>query len=74
MVSVTYDPEAKAMYVRLEDQNVSVFKTIYVGEGKYLDVSESNKPVGLEIIFPESMSKDAIEALMKPKSQIELIQ
>ena len=74
MVSVTYDPEAKAMYVRYEDQNVRVFKTIYLGEGKYLDVSESNKPVGPEIISPESMSKDAIEALMEPKSQIELIQ
>jgi uncharacterized protein YuzE len=73
MVSVSYDPEAKTLYLKLTDYRVA--KTIPVGEGKYLDVAESGKAVGLEIIFPKSIPEEAINAIIGLKEeQIKLLQ
>lgn len=72
MVSVTYDPEAKALYFKLADQKP--VKTIPMGEGKYIDVAESGKAVGLEIIFPSSLTEEAINAIKLQKEEIKLLQ
>ena len=76
MALVTYDPDAKAMYVTLDDttkKKVHVAKTIPLGEGKYLDVTEENEPVGLEIILPREIPEEALDAIInRGKSKIEL--
>jgi len=73
MVSVSYDPEVKALYLKLNDYRVA--KTIPIGEGKYLDVAESGKAVGLEIIFPKSTPEEAINAIMGlEEREIKLLQ
>jgi uncharacterized protein YuzE len=71
MVLVTYAPEAKALYVKLNDSRI--VKTISVGEGKNLDVAESGKTVGLEVIFPSSMPQEAINAIVASREQITVI-
>jgi uncharacterized protein YuzE len=73
MVLVSYDPEGKTLYLKLNEYCVA--KTIPLGEGKYLDVAESGKAVGLEIIFPKSMPEEAINAIMGLKEdEIKLLQ
>ena len=62
MVSLSYDPEVKALYIQISDQSVA--KTIPLGQGNYMDVSESGKAIGLEIIFPRSTPQEAIDAIM----------
>lgn len=71
MASVTFDPDANAMYVSLEKKKVRIAKTIPLGEGKYLDVTEKNEPVGLEIILPRKVPEEAVDAIVnKGKSKI----
>jgi uncharacterized protein YuzE len=73
MVSVSYDPEGKTLYLKFTDYRVA--KTIPIGEGKYMDVAESGKAVGLEIIFPKSILEEAINAIIGLKEeQIRLLQ
>lgn len=73
MALVTYDPDAKTMYISLDKKKVRVAKTIPLGEGKYLDVTETNEPIGLEIILPREMPADAVDAIVnRGKSKIEL--
>ena len=44
MVSVTYDESGKSLYIDLE-KGLKISKTIPMGEGKYMDVSEETKPL-----------------------------
>lgn len=72
MVLVTYDPDAKALYVKINDERV--VKTLPLGEGTYFDVSEDGEAVGLEIVFPRSTPQEVIDAIVKSKRQaIELL-
>jgi hypothetical protein len=49
-------------------------KTIPLGEGEYLDVAEANEPIGLEIILPREIPKEAIDAIVNnSKSRIEVL-
>ena len=62
MASVTYDPDAKALYVKV-DEGKSV-NSVPLGEGAYLDVSEDGKILGLEIIFPRLTPQERIDAII----------
>ena len=74
MALVTFDPDAKAMYISLNDRKAIVAKTIPLGEGKYLDVTDANEPVGLEIILPSEIPKEAIDAIVnRSKSTIQVL-
>jgi len=71
MASVTFDPEVKALYVRfLEDARIA--QTIPLGQGKYLDVTETGDMVGLEIIFASSTPQEALDAIINSKQLVEL--
>ena len=73
MVLVTYNPEGKTLYLKLNDYRVT--KTIPLGKGQYLDVAQSGKAVGLEIIFPKSIPEEAVNAIIGLKEeQIKLLQ
>jgi uncharacterized protein YuzE len=71
MASVTYDPDAKALYVKVTDGRVT--NTIPLGEGWHLDVSGDGKAIGLEIIFPRSTPQEAIDAIINSGKAIELL-
>ena len=74
MVSVSYDPQSKALYIEITSGQ-RVAKTIPLGQGSYIDVSESGKALGLEIIFPRSTPQEAIDAIMEVEEKhIKLLQ
>lgn len=77
MVSISYDPKAKAFYIQFIE-NEKVVKTIPIGEGHLIlmDISQSGKAIGLEIIFPESTPKEAIDAIigLKEEKIVKLLQ
>jgi uncharacterized protein YuzE len=73
MVSVAFDPEVKALYVRiLEGKRIA--DTLPLGQGKYMDITETGEFVGLEVIFPSSTPQEAIDAIINSerKGMIEL--
>jgi uncharacterized protein YuzE len=69
LVSVTFDPKAKALYIQIIEDAKPV-ETIPMGQGKYMDISESGKTVGLEIIFPSSTPQEAFNAIIKTEEAI----
>jgi uncharacterized protein YuzE len=71
MVSVTFDPEVKALYVRVLE-NARIAQTIPLGQGKYVDVTETGELVGLEIIFASSTPQEALDAIINSKQLVEL--
>jgi uncharacterized protein YuzE len=71
LVSVTFDPKVKALYMRvLEDARIA--QTIPLGQGKYVDVTETGELVGLEIIFASSTPQEALDAIINSKQLVEL--
>ncbi len=74
MVSVTYDPEAKAVYIELDKKGRRVMKTIPLGGDRYLDVDDSGKAIGLEIIFRQDLPQEAIDAIIGAEEAIAVLQ
>ena len=73
MVSVTFDPEANALYFKFGDQKP--VKTIPMGEGKYVDIAQNGEAVGVEVIFPSSSAvAEAVNAFILQKEQIKILQ
>jgi uncharacterized protein YuzE len=62
VVSVTYDESGKSLYIDLE-KGLKISKTIPMGEGKYMDVSEDDQAIGLEIIFAKSTPDEVLNAI-----------
>jgi hypothetical protein len=63
------------MYISLEDDKKSrIAKTIPMGEGKYIDVTESNEPVGLEIILPRDVAGEVVDAIVNKSKSIKVLQ
>jgi uncharacterized protein YuzE len=62
MVSITFDREAKALYVKVHKGRPA--KTIPMGKGFFMDISKDGKAIGLEIVFAESASQEAIDAII----------
>lgn len=65
MVLAEFDPDANALYVRLVDNSdKKIVKTIPLSDGSYLDVTEDNQPVGIELILPaESLTVETTRIL-----------
>jgi uncharacterized protein YuzE len=73
MVSVTFDPEVKTLYIRiLEGRKIAA--TLPVREGWYMDITDTGECVGFEAIFPSSTPQEAIDAIINTerKGVIEL--
>lgn len=79
MASVSYDPEAKALYVDMmddddiESKKKKIAKTVPLGNDWYLDVDEAGKAVGLEILFPQDLPQEAVDAIINNPKGIELL-
>lgn len=54
--TLTYDPEAKALYMRFSDEQIE--ETLEFSSSVYLDVDQAGRPVGLEVlnVAPEMVS------------------
>ncbi|NWG38098.1 MAG: DUF2283 domain-containing protein [Nitrososphaera sp.] len=72
MASVTYDPEAKALYIELKEGK-KVAKTIPAGNDRYFDLDEKGEVVGVEILFSQDMPQELINAILQTKQQIEVL-
>lgn len=71
MVSVTYDPSALSVYIDLEN-GLEIAKTIPMGEGRYADLAEDGKLIGLEIVFAKSTPVEMLHAILNiPKEMLE---
>ena len=46
--TLKYDPEARAVYMRLSDQQIE--ETLELSGSVYLDVDREGRPVGLEVL------------------------
>ena len=69
MALITFDSEAKALYIQIiEDEKL--VETAPLGQGKYLDISASGKAIGLEIIFPSSTPDETFKAIIQSKEDI----
>lgn len=82
MASVTYDPEAKALYVSIDgDQDdpqknqkkKKIANTVPISDNWYLDVDESGKAIGFEVIFPQNVSEEAVNAIINNPEKIALL-
>ena len=62
MVSVTYDEYGKSLYIDLEKRSENIQNNSN-GEGKYMDVSEDDQAIGLEIIFAKSTPDEVLNAI-----------
>jgi len=62
VVSITYDASGKSLYIDLE-KGLKISKTIPMGEGKYMDISEDEQAIGLEIIFARSTPDEVLNSI-----------
>ena len=69
MALITFDSEAKTLYIQIIEDDKLV-ETAPLGQGKYMDISASGKAIGLEIIFPSSTPEEAFKAVIQSKEVI----
>ncbi|MGI0088434.1 MAG: hypothetical protein ACREBI_10845 [Nitrosotalea sp.] len=72
MALARYDTQANAIYVQFAKDKKRIVKTIALGKGTYLDVTE-NEAFGLEVILPKKKSKYIEEILHHSIKEIELV-
>lgn len=51
MVLIEFDSEANALYIKFTEENKKIVKTILLQDGNYMDISEDNQPIGLEVVL-----------------------
>jgi uncharacterized protein YuzE len=69
LASITFDSEAKALYIQIIE-GAKLVDTVPVGQGKYMDISVSGKAIRLEIIFPSSTPDETFKAIIQSKEAI----
>ena len=74
MALVKYDHEANAIYFKLVKGKSRVKNTIALGKDRFIDVDPRGKIVGIEIILPKFLPKEAEQAFRRSKDTIELVQ
>jgi len=62
------------MYFRLGKGKRRIKSTIALGKDRFIDVDPRGKIVGVEIILPKVLPKEAQQALKRSKDTIELVQ
>ena len=72
MVSVSFDKESGAMYVRVRKEKI--VKTIPLGKDRFIDVNKSGKMIGIEVLLPTTMPKEVNEIISRSRDVIELLQ
>lgn len=74
MALISFDAEANAMYVRVNTEKRKIKETISLGDDRYMDVDELGHIVGIEVLLPKAMPREAEEAILRSKDEIELTQ
>jgi len=72
LVSVSFDKESGAIYVRLSKEKTT--RTIPLGKDRFIDVDKSGKIIGIEVLLPKSMLREVDEAISRSSDVIELLQ
>ena len=60
------------MYFRLSKGKIT--KTISLGKDRFIDVNESGKMIGVEVLLPKTMPKEVNEVISRSSDVIELLQ
>ncbi len=55
MALMTYDQDSNAIYLKINEGKI--FKTIPIGNDKFLDIDESGQMIGMEILALTNHSK-----------------
>mgnify|MGYP006179656733 CR=1 FL=1 len=71
MASVTYNPEARALYIELKEGKVA--KTVPAGNDRYFDLDEKGEVIGVEVLFSQDMPQELVDAILQTKSQIAVL-
>lgn len=71
MVSVSFDKESGAMYVRVRKEKI--VKTIPLGKDRFIDVTKSGKLIGIEVLIPKTIP-EVNKVISRSKDVIELLQ
>jgi len=67
MVSITYDKDANAFYIKLSDKKI--VKTIPSGNDKFVDVDERGEIVGFEVLnSTENITEEFTEVIARTKA------
>ena len=74
MASITFDREANAMYVRVNNEKKKIKETISLGEDRFMDVDENGQIIGIEVLLPKTMPEEAKKAILRSKDIVELVQ
>jgi uncharacterized protein YuzE len=68
--TLTYDPDVRAMYVRLSDRAVA--KSVELSDTVYVDLDSDGEPVGFEILEAQSSLVEKLAASHSSHSLKEL--
>lgn len=63
MVSVKYDKESNAIYVKFLKKKAVVAKTISLGHDKFMDMDENNNPIGIELVLKKPINSEVKKAI-----------
>ncbi len=74
MTLVKYDSKANAIYFKIAKGKKQIKNTIALGEDRFIDVDSYGKIVGIEVILPKLLPKEAKEAFKRSKDTIEIVQ
>ncbi|MEW6044541.1 MAG: DUF2283 domain-containing protein [Thermoproteota archaeon] len=66
MASVSFDQEARALYIKLDNNKIA--KTIPLGDDRFIDVDESGRAVGFEILLPKNIPSEITDVIKRSKS------
>lgn len=71
MAVITFDADAKALYIQLSD--AGVLETVELAENVYLDLDANGEPVGLEVLNADPALLALVPALPKAGSLGDLL-
>ncbi len=70
MGSLEWDADANALYLRLNEENKKIVKTIPLNNNTYIDVTENNEPIGIEFISPSPINQEIRVVLSNLQSKL----
>jgi uncharacterized protein YuzE len=70
MVSVKYDKDAEAFYIKLRDGKV--FRTLSIGNDQFLDIDQFGKVIGMEFLNSPNKKVEEFEEVLCRTEEIEI--
>ncbi|MBM3910857.1 MAG: DUF2283 domain-containing protein [Thaumarchaeota archaeon] len=70
MDSVTYDEDAKALYIRIGTKKA--VRTLPLGNDKFLDIDSTGKVVGIEVLTNSKITTPEFDEVVRRTEEIKL--